>query len=161
MKSKAAIGNHPIHPMLIPIPIGAFVLALIGDLATTATGNIFWYDFAYYCIGIGVISGLLAAVFGLVDYLGVEMTARARRMATIHMLLNVVAVVLYAVNFFLRRDNAAFQTARWTGVMILEVATLLGLAVSGWIGGQLAYIHHVGVVEDQNVHETDTGRRAA
>lgn len=161
MKSKAAIGNHPIHPMLIPVPIGAFVLTLIGDIATTVTDSIFWYDFAYYCIAVGVISALVAAVFGFIDYAGVRMPERTRTLATTHMVLNLVVVVLYAVNFFLRRGHAAFQTGAWGVVMTMEIVTLGILAVSGWIGGHLAYIHHVGMVDAPASAEPSDLRRAA
>src|SRR4051812_39119012 len=99
MDSKAAVGRHPIHPALIPIPIGAFVLALIGDILHTANGELFWYQFALYCIGIGILTALIAAVFGFVDFVSVPMSAAARRVGTIHLSLNLVAVVLYAVTF--------------------------------------------------------------
>src|SRR5689334_2980257 len=133
MNSKAAIGNHPIHPALIPIPIGAFVLALIGDIVHTSNGDLFWYQFAFYCIGIGIVTALIAAVFGFVDFVSVPMSTTARRVATTHLSLNLVAVVLYIVTFVLRLNNAAFQTSRWTLAMILEIVPLVMLAISGWL----------------------------
>ena len=160
MKSKASIGNHPIHPALVTIPIGAFVLALIGDIATSVAQTQFWYSFALYCMGIGILGALFAAVFGFVDYLLVVMTPRAKTLATSHLVLNLTAVVLYIISFFLRINDAAFQTGRWAGVMALEVIALVILATSGWIGGQMAYVHRVGVVENPAVTETPT-RRAA
>src|SRR5689334_19774279 len=98
MKSKAAIGNHPIHPALVCLPIGAFFLALVGDVAHAATGADFWYELAYVSIGVGVLTALAAAVAGFVDYFGVHMSATAGRLATTHMLINLAGVVLYAVN---------------------------------------------------------------
>jgi len=95
MRSKAAIGNHPIHPALVTIPIGAFVLVLIGDIVTSAAPTQFWYSFALSCIGIGILGALLAAIFGFVDYLSVSMTPRVKTLATTHMVLNLTAVVLY------------------------------------------------------------------
>lgn len=116
MKSKAAIGNHPIHPALVAVPVGAFVVALIGDIATSAVNAQFWYSFALYSMGTGILSALLTAVFGFVDYVFVSMTPQARTLATRHLVLNLTAVVLYVISFFLRIDNAAFQTSRWAGV---------------------------------------------
>ena len=81
-------------------------------------------------------------------------------LATSHMVLNLTAVALYIISFFLRLNNAAFQTGRWAAVMALEVIALVILATSGWIGGQMAYVHRVGVVENLEVTETPT-RRAA
>ena len=160
MKSKAAIGNHPIHPALVAIPIGAFVLALIGDIATTATQSGFWYTFALACIGIGIVGALLAAAFGFIDYFSVPMNPRAARLATIHMSMNLIAVVLYIITFFLRLNAAAFQTSRWGGAMALEVIALVILGTSGWLGGQMAYVHRVGVVEPGEQSESNA-RRAA
>lgn len=160
MRSKAAIGNHPIHPALVTIPIGAFVLALIGDIVTSAAQTQFWYSFALCCIGIGILGALLAAIFGFVDYFSVSMTSRAKTLATSHMVLNLTAVVLYIISFFLRLNNAAFHTSRWAGVMALEVIALVILATSGWIGGQMAYVYRVGVVEPSEVPETPKRRVA-
>ena len=93
MKSKAAIGSHPIHPMLVPIPIGAFFLALVGDVLHTATpADPFWYDFSFTCLGIGLIFAVLAAAAGAVDYLGVKMSSRAFHLASWHAVLNAAAV---------------------------------------------------------------------
>ncbi len=157
MKSKAAIGNHPIHPALVTIPIGSFVLALIGDIATSVTHDQFWYTFAYYCVGIGILSGLLAAVFGLIDYFSVRMSARGKNLATIHLVLNVIAIVLYIVDWYERRDNRAFLSSGWAAVMALEIAALVILSISGWIGGEMAYIHKVGVVENADLEATAIG----
>lgn len=147
MKSKAAIGNHPIHPALVALPIGAFFLAFVGDIVHAATGADFWYQFSYVAIGIGVLTALAAAIPGLVDYFGVRMSARAGKLATIHMLVNLTAVVVYAVNFFLRGNGAALHTSRWPFVFVLEIATFVALGISGWIGGKLSFEHKVGVIE--------------
>ena len=154
MRSTAAIGNQPIQPALVPIPIGAFALTLVGDVAHAATKAAFWYHFAHVCMGIGILTALAAAAFGLVDYFGVKMSARGKQLATIHLALNVTGVVLYALNWFLRRGDAALGTDRWTLVFALEVVTFLALGVSGWLGGSLSYEHGVGVVENADTEAT-------
>ena len=161
MKSKAAIGNHPIHPALVALPIGAFFLALVGDIAHASTGADFWYQFAYVCIGAGVLTALAAAIFGFVDYFGVHMSARAGRLATIHMLVNLAGVVLYTLNFFLRRNGAALHTDRWPLVFGLEVVTFAALGVSGWIGGKISFEHKVGVVEWTDPEANEIGQQEA
>jgi uncharacterized membrane protein len=149
MKSKAAIGSHPIHPMLVPIPIGAFFVALVGDILHTARPeDPFWYDLSFTCIGIGLVFALTAAVFGAIDYLGVRMGGQAFRLATLHAILNVSMAILYAFSFLLRRHNAAMEPGRWPTAMGLAVAAFVLLGISGWIGGKLAYEHRVGVVEE-------------
>jgi uncharacterized membrane protein len=87
------------------------------------------------------------------------MSAAAKRLATTHMALNLSAVVLYIVSLFLRMNNAALQTSRWTGAMALEIVALVTLGTSGWLGGQMAYVHRVGVLESED--ETQRAARRA
>jgi uncharacterized membrane protein len=86
MKSKAAIGNHPIHPLLVPVPIGAFFLALVGDIAYLRTADPFWYRFSGVAINLGITFALFAAAVGAVDYLGLRLSRRANAIATWHAL---------------------------------------------------------------------------
>lgn len=152
MRSKAAIGNHPIHPLLVPIPIGAFFLAFVGDLAFLRNPEgAFWQHFSSTCIGVGVVFALMAAVAGAVDYFSVKMSGRAFRTATWHALINLLSVALYTISFFLRRHDAAAATdTRWPLAAALAFAGFGLLAISGWLGGKLAYEHRVGVVERPN-----------
>jgi uncharacterized membrane protein len=148
MKSKAALGNHPIHPMLVPIPIGAFFIALVGDVMFTINPDeSFWYDLSFTCLAIGIAFALLAAIFGAVDYFGVRMTSRAFRTATWHAAINLTVVALYTVSYFLRRGGAAATETRWPVAMGLAVLGFGLLGISGWLGGKLAYEHRIGVVE--------------
>lgn len=162
MKSKAAIGNHPIHPMIVPIPIGAFTLALLGDiLHTLGPEDPFWYGFSYACIGIGVLFALFAAAVGAVDYFGVRMSSKAFRIATVHALLNLGVVVLYGISFLLRRHEAALTEGRWPFAMGLALLGFGLLGVSGWLGGKLAYEHRVGVIETSESSPADTRKASA
>lgn len=161
MKSKAAIGTHPIHPMLVPLPIGAFFLALLGDVLHLSGRDPFWYRFAFVAIAVGIVTALLAALFGAIEYFGVKMSAAGGRIATWHGLLNVTAVVLYAVSWWLRRQDAALGNERFPLVFGLAVVGFLILGVSGWLGGNLAYVHKVGVVEKEDPEATEIGMREA
>jgi uncharacterized membrane protein len=162
MQSKAAIGGHPIHPMLVPIPIGAFFLAFVGDVMHMAIPeDRFWYDFSYTCIGIGILFAVVAAAAGAIDYLGVPMSATAFRTATTHAVLNVILVILYLVSFLLRRNSAAVADRRWPAALAFSLLGLATLAVSGWLGGKLAYEHRVGVREPAAFAPTGTKRERA
>ena len=148
MRSKAAIGSHPNHPALVPIPIGSFFLALVGDVMHAAIPNDpFWYDLSFAAIGVGLISGVVAAAAGAIDYIGVKMSSAAFRLATVHAILNASALALYAISFILRRSRAAETGPSWPPAIGLEVTGFVLLGVSGWIGGKLAFEHHVGVVD--------------
>ncbi|HYK41700.1 MAG TPA: DUF2231 domain-containing protein [Thermoanaerobaculia bacterium] len=159
MRSKAAIGNHPIHPMIVPLPIGAFFLALVGDILHLSGRDPFWYRFASFCIVVGIVTALLAAVFGAIEYFGVEMSPAGRRVATWHAILNVTVVVLYAVSWWMRRNDAALGNDRFSLAMGLAVVAFLMLGVSGWLGGNLSYHHKIGVVEKLDQKATEIGMR--
>lgn len=162
MKSKAAIRSHPIHPMLVPIPVGAFFLAFVGDLMHMATPeDRFWYDFSFTCIGIGIAFAAIAAAAGVVDYIGIKMSGPAFRTATAHALLNVCVVALYLVSFLLRRNAAALLDRRWPAALVLSLFGLGTLGVSGWLGGKLAYHHRIGVEEGPEATAASSRRERA
>jgi uncharacterized membrane protein len=159
MRSRAAIGKHPLHPALVALPIGAFTLTLVGDVAHAWTQMEFWYAFSFVCLGFGIVTALLAAAAGFVDYFGVKMSTEGFRVARIHMVLNLTCVALYTLNWLLRRNGHALHSSLWTLVFGLEVVTFLALGVSGWLGGRIAFEHKVGVVENADPEATEIGRR--
>jgi uncharacterized membrane protein len=140
-RSTAQIGGHPIHPMIVPFPIVCFIGTFVADVIYTQSGDNGWASASYWLLGIGLATAALAAVAGLTDYLGND---QIRRMgdAVKHMLVNVAAVVISAVNLVLRIDNRDFIDS--TGVWLSGLVVLL-LLYSGWKGGELVYKHGVGV----------------
>ncbi|HEX6004448.1 MAG TPA: DUF2231 domain-containing protein [Burkholderiales bacterium] len=140
MVSRASIAGHPIHPMLVPIPIGLFVFSLVADIAVYLGWVGAWPAVALYCMGGGVIGGLLAAIFGLTDLLALR-DERSKKIGVAHMTINLIVVVLYIVNFWLRYQGAPLEGI--TGA--LSIIAILLLLVSGWLGGQMVYVHGVAV----------------
>jgi uncharacterized membrane protein len=153
--TSARVGKHPIHPMLVVLPLGLWVTALVFDIIYAATGRPSMRTVAFWNVGAGVIGALLAAVPGFVDWL--SLTGRAARIGTYHMLLNLGAVALFAVNWFLRTRVAG--DSPWP--LVLSIVGVLGIAVSGWLGGELVYVHRVGVEEDVDVRAAARQRRVA
>jgi uncharacterized membrane protein len=153
MRSRAAVGNHPLHPALAPFPIGAFFVALIGDIAYSggAPEAAFWYDLSSVCIAVGIATAVTAAVAGSVDYFSVKLSGQAFRTATWHGLLNLFMVALYTISFFLRRHDAAASGSRWVAAAALSFAGFGLLTVTAWLGGKLAFEHRVGVIERLNI----------
>jgi len=141
-RSTFRIAGHPLHPMLVPLPIGFLVGAFLTDIAFWQTG---WASFAYFSswlIGAGIVTALLAAVAGFTDFLG-EPRIRALRLAWWHMFGNLLAVVLSVVNFLVHmRDGAAAVLP--TGIVLSGTVVLL-LLFNGWIGGEMVFRHRVGV----------------
>ena len=138
-RSTARIGDHPIHPMLIPCPIVCFILTFVLDVLYLR-GNAGVATATNWLLGIGLVMAALAAVAGLTDFLGDKRIQGAD--AVKHMLANVTAVVLELVNLVLRWNNPDFIAS--TGVYISGVVVLI-LIYSGWKGGDLVFRHGVGV----------------
>jgi uncharacterized membrane protein len=140
-ETPARIGKHPIHPMLVVLPLGLWVAALVFDIVYAVTGNPLWRTLAFWNIGAGIIGALLAAVPGFVDYLALE--GRARRIGTYHMILNLAAVALFTVNWFVR---SRVEPDSWWP-LALSLIGVVGIGISGWLGGELVYAERVGVQE--------------
>jgi uncharacterized membrane protein len=140
MISRASIAGHPIHPMLVPIPIGLFIFSLVADIAVYLGWVGAWPAVALYCIGGGIVGALLAAVFGLVDLLSLR-DDRAKKTGVAHMVINLIVVTLYIVNFWLRYQGEPIDGIPGT----LSFVAVLMLLASGWLGGHMVYVHGVAV----------------
>lgn len=138
-RSTARIGDHPIHPMLIPFPIVCFILTFVCDILYVR-GNTNLAGATNWLLGIGLVMAALAAVAGLTDFFGDKRIQGAD--AIKHMLANVTAVLLEIVNLFLRLKNP--DAIASTGVYISGLVVLI-LLYSGWKGGDLVYRHGIGV----------------
>src|ERR1043165_7011472 len=103
MQTPASIAKHPIHPMLIVFPIGLWVFSLIADIVFRITDRAVWNDVAFYTMAGGIVGALLAAVPGLIDMLAIR-DPETRRIAVIHMAVNILALALFAVNLYLRMN---------------------------------------------------------
>jgi uncharacterized membrane protein len=143
MESKAKLFGHPIHPMLIPFPLGLLGMAVVFDLIAIIGGD--WDSLAraaYNMIAAGIVTGLLAAVFGVIDWAAIPSGTRAKGIATAHGLGNVAIVALFAVAWLLRRDDPEDPSAL---VVAIEAVGVLGALVTGWLGGELVDRLAIGV----------------
>jgi uncharacterized membrane protein len=140
MSTRVSIAGHPIHAMLVTIPIGLWLFSLVSDIVYVSNGDPRWAVTAYFTLGGGIVGALLAAVPGLLDMLGLH-EPRERRTATIHMSLNLAIVVVQVVNFWLRSRPGPEEN--WP--ILISVVAVAALVVSGWLGGQL--VHVLGVTQ--------------
>lgn len=155
MRSHAALGGHPLHPALVAIPIGAFTVTVIADLIGVARGDATWSATASLALAVGIIGALLAAVLGFIDYFTMPMSAAGRAAATRHMVINLIAVVLFAASWWLRRGATAVPT----GAVACSVLGFLLLLASGWIGGEMVFKHKMAVLEHNDPEATAIGQR--
>lgn len=147
--------GHPFHPILVTIPIGAWVCSLIFDIATRVNndGSRPLTDASYWLIGIGVIGALVAALFGLMDLSRIPRGTRAIRIGLTHLTLNLVIVGLYIWNFFWRQDDFDTASKVGGGQLTLSVIAIVLLLASGWLGGMLAYRFGVRVADEATQSE--------
>ena len=149
MEARAKLFGHPIHQVLIVFPLGLLSTAVIFDVIHLITGNLRWAEVGYWMIGAGIVGGLVAAFFGLIDWLGIPAATRAKRVGLLHGVGNVAVVVLFAGSWLARRDNPA---APETMALVLSFAGG-GLAmITGWLGGELVGRLGIGVSEGANVN---------
>ena len=141
-KSTASIAGHPIHPMLVPFPIAFLVGALLTDIAFLRTGWAMWAYASSWLIGAGITCALLAAIFGFIDYLG-ERRIRVLKAANLHMIANLLAVALSAVNFVVHMRDGA-MAVQGLGITLSAIVVLL-LLFSGWMGGHMVFRGGVGM----------------
>lgn len=138
MRTPASIARHPIHPMLVPIPIGLWLFSFVSDLLyVLGSGASLWHTLAFYTMIGGFIGALLAAVPGFIDML--SLSGSRKRIALVHMTINLVVVALYAFNIGLRIDASGSPTVP----VILSGLAVALLAASGWLGGHMVYVYRV------------------
>ena len=146
MASRASIAGHPIHPMLIPFPIGLLVFSFISDLIFLGSGNPIWRDYiAFYTMLGGIIGAAAAAVPGLIDW--ATLTDRAAvKVANWHARVNIITLVIFIADFYLRTTSGAAWIPNMPMLpFILSIVGLIGLTIAGWLGGQLVFAHGVAV----------------
>ena len=142
--SRMRIFQHPIHPMLVPIPIACFIGVLLTDLTYWWSAEMMWADFSAWLVSVGVIFAYLAAVFGLIDFLSSH-SIRAQLPAWPHAIGNAVLLILATLNMFVHSRDAWTSVVPWG--LALSAATVLILMFTAWMGRSLVYRHGVGVAE--------------
>ena len=150
MESRVKLFGHPVHPMLIVFPMGLLTTSVIFDVLNLIFRRPLLAIVSFYMTVSGVVGGLFAAIFGLMDWLALPRNSRAKRIGGWHGLGNFVIVVFSAVSAWLRGNNKNFAP---NGQALSLSFTSLTLAlITSWIGGELVYRLGVGVDPGANVN---------
>jgi uncharacterized membrane protein len=154
------MGKHPIHPMIIPFPIALWIFSLVADVIYLWRGSPVWRDYiAFYALLAGIVGAVVAAVPGFVDWLSIK-DREVKKIADWHARLNVIALLIFIADFYLRTTGGA----RWDGgsytiPVALSVVGVILIIISGWLGGEMVYVHGV-AVEPQRGAEGGDGAKA-
>jgi uncharacterized membrane protein len=135
MKARLRIAGHPVHHMLTVFPLGLLATSFFFDLAYLALGRGELAMVASWMIFAGVIGGIVASLFGLMDWLAIPRGTRAWILGAWHGGGNTLVAVLFAISWLLRRDTPAHPEAM---AIALSAAGVLLSVITGWLGGELA-----------------------
>ena len=148
MESRVKLLGHPIHPMLIVLPLGLLSIGVLFDVIYLVTGDPQFAEVAFWNITVGIVGGLLAALFGLIDWLAIPGGTRAKTLGLWHGVGNFVIVLLFIGSWIFRLSNHAYSPNLLPVVLgLVAVGLALGTA---WLGGELVYRLRIGV--DDGAH---------
>ena len=147
-KPLAGPYGHPFDAILVTVPIGAWIASLVFDIASRISDDDaeMFAEGAYWLIAIGILGALAAAIFGLMDLLTIPRGTAAFTTGLTHMGLNLAVVVIFVVNFFIRKSDG-YESVKPLHLTLTIIAILL-LGASGWLGGKLAYRYGVRVADE-------------
>ena len=149
MESRVKLFGHPIHPMLIVLPLGLLSIGVLFDVLYLVTGTEEFAAVAYWNISVGILGGLLAAIFGFLDWWAIPKDTRARRIGLWHGVGNFVIVLLFIVSWLMRQSDIAYAPNL---LPFLLGVIGVGLAlVTAWLGGELVYRLRVAVDDDAHL----------
>ncbi|HET7471758.1 MAG TPA: DUF2231 domain-containing protein [Candidatus Limnocylindrales bacterium] len=142
VEAVAAIEGHPLHPAIVPLPIGSFVGAFLCDLAYLRTKDRFWARGARILTGAGLVTGAIAGSLGAIDFTG-RREIRSHKSAWVHAGGNLTVMALGLVSEVIRAKDERTAVAR--GALAISAVSAAILGVTGWIGGELSYRERIGV----------------
>ena len=141
--STASYKGHPLHPILIPLPIGLWIFSLVSDLIFKfGFGGAVWNDVAFYTLAGGIVGALIAALPGFVDLVGIT-NPKTKSIAIWHMLLNLLAVGVFAVDFWLLMSRPAGDKLP----IIHSVVGVVLITITGYLGSEMVFVRGVAVKE--------------
>jgi uncharacterized membrane protein len=144
MRSKASIGGHPIHPMLIPFPLALWATSFAVDILFYFTRQSTLLVIAKFMIAVGCLGALAAAIAGIIDWLSIN-NGDVKKVANWHARLNVAALVVFAISLFLRMGRYSELVGRKLTIpFLLSLVGVILISISGWLGGELVFRYGVG-----------------
>jgi uncharacterized membrane protein len=160
VESRMKLLGHPIHPMLIVLPLGLLSVGVLFDVVYLVSGDRVFADLAFWDITIGIIGGLLAAIFGFIDWLAIPSDTRAKRIGMMHGGGNLIVVLLFIASWLVRVQDRSYAPNLLPFVLAL-IGVVLALGTQ-WLGGELVYRLRVAVDDGAGLNASSSlsGARA-
>jgi uncharacterized membrane protein len=148
MESRVKLLGHPVHPMLIVFPLGLLATAVAFDIVALVQSDSSWFRISFWMITSGIVGGLLAAVFGVIDWLAIPTNTRAKRIGLLHGGSNLLVVLLFIATWWMRR-GADGEIPSTPALVLSFIAVVIAL-VGAWLGGEM--VDRLGVGVDKGAH---------
>lgn len=154
--------NHPLHPMLVHLPIGLWIMSFFFDIGYLFSASLLCAQASYYCMLVGLIGAAFAAIAGFAEYLDIPKHSVPRRLASTHAVLNLIVTLLFLINTIYRyRHAGGVPTLVTGGQFTLSLVAVILLSFSGYLGGLLVYNYGIGFKPQLRDRPKDDIRRAA
>ena len=149
MQSRATIAGHPIHPMLIPFPLALWVTSFVVDILFYFLRHPTLLVISKFMLAAGCLGALAAAIAGFIDWLAIQ-NGDVKKTANWHARLNVIALVVFAISFFLRLGSYSEWVGRKLTIpFLLSLVGVILITISGWLGGELVFRYGIGQTRDE------------
>jgi len=154
--------RHPLHPLFVHFPVALWVVSVIFDGTFLIQPNPFFARASYYCIAIGLVGAVLSTITGLAEYVEVPRRSQLKKLATTHMILNILATLMFLANFLGRRSQLPAIGYQVTWIQfLLSVGAVFMMGVSGYIGGLMVYDFGMGFKPQNRDQKREPLRRIA
>jgi uncharacterized membrane protein len=151
MRSRATIAGHPVHPMLIPFPLALWVTSFVVDILFYFIKHPTLLIISKFMIAAGCIGAVAAAIPGIIDWLAIK-NPEVTKPANWHARLNIAALVVFAISFFLRLGSYSHLVGRRLTIpFLLSLVGIIFITISGWLGGELVFRYGIGQTHDDNI----------
>jgi uncharacterized membrane protein len=149
MTSKANIGGHPVHPMLIPFPLALWTTSFVVDILFYSLRHPTLLVIAKFMLAAGCLGAIAAAIPGIIDWLAIK-NGDVKRVANWHARLNIAALVVFAISLFLRLGRYSELVGRKLTIpFLLSLAGMILISISGWLGGELVFRYGMGQTQNE------------
>lgn len=149
MRSNVSIAGHPIHPMLIPFPLALWATSFVVDVLFYFFRHPTLLVIAKFMLAAGCIGAIVAAIFGIIDWLAIK-NGEVKRVANWHARLNVAALVVFAISLFLRMGSYSNLVGRRLTIpFLLSFVGVILITISGWLGGELVFRYGIGQTRNE------------